>query len=384
VLSGWVYQKDALAQIKPSSLTAPYLVISEPRADGSEKPDETLVKQASAPVFLVKMPEMKHGAFNALEGIVPAITGVTTVQRWSLAGPKAKLGYEVAAQYVRRALAHYLYAVPTMDTPFPLWGPDGDIPEGFVSLETSGTPRPAPPQPKFTTAEFSGDDKVVVTADLYALNNKRAPIIVMAHQSGASRGEYRQAAPDLNQMGFNILAIDNRWGKQDRWNGVLNETAKRYGTEAIVASGDRAKIRAIDRERDLETAVDWARAQGFTGPLILWGSSITANGVLKIAAGGEHEVAALLAFSPGEYNPDDKTEMQSKVKGLRMPLLMACGEDEDELCKGIFATIPAGKKTYYRAPRGRHGSSILLDDPANWKPVREFLKSLARIETATR
>jgi dienelactone hydrolase len=305
--------------------------------------------------------------------MIPATTDVTAVQPWSLAGPEARRGHEVVAQYVRRALAHYLVARPTMDTPFRLWAPDGEVPPGFVILETHGTPRPAAAPPELVPVELESDDGLMVSADWYALNDKRAPVIVLVHQSGASRGEYRQIAPRLNQMGFNALAIDSRWGKQDRWNGVVNDTARRYGTERIVASGDRARIRAIDREMDLRAAIRWVKQQGYAGPLLLWGSSITANGVLNTAASGAAAVAGVLAFSPGEYNPDNDTELQRRVERLRLPVLVACGEDEDELCGEIFDALPEGQKRYYRAPRGRHGSSILLDDPENWKPIEEFL-----------
>jgi dienelactone hydrolase len=374
VLSGWVYRPEILAGLRPDTITAPYLLITEPLKDGTTGPSEEILKQAKAPMFVVRMPKMKHGAFNALEGMVPSLMNVRNVQRWSLSGQDAKLGYEIAAQYVHRAVAHYLVALPTADTPFALWGPDGKIPDGFAVLETTGTARPVPAQPKFTSVEFQSGDKVTVSADLYPVRTKRAPIVVLVHQSGASRGEYRQIAPRLNAMGFNALAIDSRWGKRDRWNLVTNETAKRYGTDAIVVSGDRERIRAINREKDTEAAVRWVRQQGFSGPLILWGSSITANGVLKIASAGPGNIAAVLAFSPGEYNSENKTEMQSQVKELRIPLLMVCGEDEDQSCSEVFRAVPDGHKQYYHAVHGRHGSSILLDDPENWDPVEKFLQ----------
>ena len=374
VLSGWVYRPEELASVRPETLSAPYVLLSEPRQDGSDTPNKELLNQSASPIFIVRLPRMKHGAFNALEGMVPATLGIQTVQRWSLAGPEAKLGYEVIGQYVRRALAHYLVALPTMDNPFALWAPDGEIPEGFATTESYGRPRAAPAQPTFVPVAFRSDDTLLVSADLYPVKEKRAPVVVLVHQSGASRGEYRQIAPRLKQMGFNALAIDSRWGRRDRWNGVWNETAKRYGTEAIVTSGDRARIQAIDREKDLRAAVRWLRQEGYSGPLILWGSSITANGVLKVAALGEERVNGLLAFSPGEYNPDNKTEMQAQVKNLRLPLLIACGEDEDQLCGEIFRSVPEGRKRYYHATRGRHGSSILLDDPENWRPVEQFLE----------
>jgi dienelactone hydrolase len=299
--------------------------------------------------------------------------GITSVRPWALAGPDARLGYEVTAQIVRRAFAHYLYALPTRDTPFALWRPDGEIPEGFFTLETMGDAWTLPRQPDFTPVEFAGSDGLAVTADLYPSTNKGAPIIVLVHQSGASRGEYRQIAPRLVEMGFNALAIDNRWGRRDRWNEVENLTARRHGTAEIVATGDRARIRAIDRITDLRAAVRWVRRAGYSGPLLLWGSSITANGVLTVAT-EEKDVAAVMAFSPGEYDAENPMRMQEQVKTLTAPVLIACGEDERQLCSDIFAAVPGRHKQFYVAERGRHGSSILYDDPANWAVVEAFLR----------
>jgi dienelactone hydrolase len=372
-LAGWVYRPGAAAQLSPASIRAPHVVLTEPRDAEQVASQRRLLQGAAAPTFLVSMPKMKHGAFNALEGMIPAVMGITNVRQWSLAGADARLGYEVAAQVARRALAHYLYALPTRDTPFALWRPDGEIPADFVTTEAMGGPWTLPAQPEFTPVEFPSGDGLTVTADLYPAKDKGAPMIVLVHQSGASRGEYRQIAPRLVAMGFHTLAIDNRWGNRDRWNHVENLTARRYGTAEIVASGDRTRIRAIDRIVDLRAGVRWVREQGYSGRLLLWGSSITANGVLTVAT-EQKDLSAVLAFSPGEYDPDNDRQMQEQVKALTVPVLIACGEDERQLCSTIFAAVPGPDKHLYVAERGRHGSSILYDDPLNWAIVEAFLR----------
>ena len=47
-----------------------------------------------------------------------------------------------------------------------------------------------------------------------------APVLVLFHQAGWSRGEYREIAPKLNELGYICLAIDQRSGKGV--NGVAN------------------------------------------------------------------------------------------------------------------------------------------------------------------
>ncbi len=74
--------------------------------------------------------------------------------------------------------------------------------------------------------EFPSQDGLIVTADLYqAYDAPGTAIIVLFHQAGSSRGEYRTIAPKLNALGFNALAIDQRSGRS--YDGVKNQTVAR-------------------------------------------------------------------------------------------------------------------------------------------------------------
>jgi len=373
VLENWVYQSE-LPTPQPGSLRVPYILLG----GGSEHPPKAMTN-AVAPAFFIRMSAMAHGSFNVLEGMVPSVMGISNVPPWSKSGPEQQLGYEVSAQYVLRVLEHYLYAVPTRDTPFRLWAPDGDLKEGFVEVTEGGTPPPAPRQPELRAVEFASTGNLQVTADLYTTGDCGAPTIVLAHQSGSSRGEYRQIAPHLLRLGFNALAIDTRWGNRDSWNDVVNETAKRFGTQAVVESHDQSRTRPVQEAAadDIRAALHWLATNHYSGPTLLWGSSISANLVLKVAVERQNELAGVLAFSPGEYHPDAPGEVRSAIAGLSIPAFIACGVDEEEVSKLIFEGLPAGNKYYYVAVRGRHGSSILLDDQANWAGVEPFLKRIA-------
>jgi len=67
----------------------------------------------------------------------------------------------------------------------------------------------------FENVEFQSIDGLLVSADLYKTGNTDDPIILMFHQSASSRGEFRTVAPKLVMAGFNVLAVDLRWGKKD-------------------------------------------------------------------------------------------------------------------------------------------------------------------------
>ena len=139
---------------------------------------------------------------------------------------------------------------------------------------------------------FTAADGLEVTADKYFTNAETAPLIVLFHQAGWSRGEYKEIAPKLNKMGFNCLAIDQRSGGEI--NGVVNETYKR-------AVENKLGTAYVDAEVDMVAAIDFAKKNfDKAAKLVVWGSSYSAGLVLKLA-GERNDIDAVLAFSPGEY-----------------------------------------------------------------------------------
>ncbi|MEO0910157.1 MAG: hypothetical protein AAFX96_07390, partial [Pseudomonadota bacterium] len=95
---------------------------------------------------------------------------------------------------------------------------------------------------------FQAAGNLTVTADLQLpKKNKAKAAIILFHMAGASRGEYRDIAPVLNEMGYATLAVDQRSG--GKFNGIKNETAARYG-------GDQSYAKAAP---DLAAASVWVR-----------------------------------------------------------------------------------------------------------------------------
>ena len=88
---------------------------------------------------------------------------------------------------------------------------------------TCDAPTTAPLPAGVRELHFPAADGVQVTADLYAPHPDSAPFIVLFHQAGSSRGEYRAIAPRLADLGFNVMAVDARSG-HDR-EQVSNATA---------------------------------------------------------------------------------------------------------------------------------------------------------------
>ncbi|MFT4637365.1 MAG: alpha-beta hydrolase superfamily lysophospholipase [Verrucomicrobiales bacterium] len=143
---------------------------------------------------------------------------------------------------------------------------------------------------QFEIVSFDSQDGLEVTADLFmAHENPETPFILLFHQAGFSRGEYREIAPRLNQLGFNCMAIDQRSGNAA--NGVTNETAQR-----AKAAGKPTGF--TDAIPDMLAAIATAKENYGKGTVLGWGSSYSSALILKLAGDDPELVDGTLSFSP--------------------------------------------------------------------------------------
>ena len=236
--------------------------------------------------------------------------------------------------------------------------------------KTCGAPTTAATPAGVRTIQFPAGDGVTITADVYAPLPPTAPFIVLFHQAGFSRGEYRTIAPRLNQLGFNAMAVDARSGEATQ--GVGNETA----AEACKLGKSKSYVDAIP---DLKAAVAQARTLA-QGKVLVWGSSYSS--ALVLVLGTELHADAVLSFSPGEYFDDQgksKTWVAENAKTLTVPVFIASAKSEAGEWAPIAAAIDATKlTTFVPATAGHHGSSTLWptqpDHEAYWTALTAFLK----------
>ncbi len=220
------------------------------------------------------------------------------------------------------------------------------------------------------TIEFKAADGLTITADLYEKSGSKK-VIVLFHQAGWSRGEYKEIAPKLNEMGYTCLAVDQRSG--GGVNDVKNETnarAKKAGKKTSYA----------DAFQDIEAAVSYAKSQLRPDQLIIWGSSYSSALVLKYAGDYPNNIDAVLSFSPGEYF-GSKNFISSSAKNIKAPSFITSAKNEKGSWWGIHQSIPEGKKKFFLPDtKGNHGSRALwnkFDDSSDyWAEVRGFLKSI--------
>lgn len=224
------------------------------------------------------------------------------------------------------------------------------------------------------TIEFNSLDGLKITADFYGdREDKQRPLICLFHQAQWSRGEYREIAPKLVEMGFNCLAADARSGKEV--NQVVNETAKR-STE----QGNEVGFQFIQAYPDIVATLKYADQHLAAGPLIAWGSSYSAALVLKASADNPGLVDGTLSFAPNANAPWTKAWILRDAKKLDHPVFMTAAKAEHRNWKPIFAAVPESlRSSYLPATKGNHGSRALWaefdDQQGYWDAVTQFLEA---------
>ena len=224
------------------------------------------------------------------------------------------------------------------------------------------------------TVTFPATDGLLVTADVYApYSNGEAPMIVLFHQAGWSRGEYSEIAPWLNSLGYNCMAVDQRSGEAVR--GIENETAQR-------AAQENRPTGSISALPDIKAALAYARKHYGQDGVIAWGSSYAAALVLQVAGDSPGVVDGVLAFSPGEYFKragKSATWVRDAARHIKVPVFITSSRNEADQWAAIFAALESGDKaSFIPATDGRHGSRALWkkypDSDAYREAVQGFLE----------
>ncbi|CAN5903451.1 hypothetical protein BH11MYX2_BH11MYX2_28310 [soil metagenome] len=240
---------------------------------------------------------------------------------------------------------------------------------------TCGAPTTAATPADVQTIQVAAADGVMVTIDVYAPNSATSPVIVLFHQAGYSRGEYRTIAPRLTLLGFNAMAVDARAGEATQ--GVGNDTS----ASACALGKPTAYLDAI---ADVQAAVGEARAR-FQGALIVWGSSYSSS--LVLALGHDLRADAVISFSPGEYFENEgkpSTWVAEQARSLSVPVFITSAKSEAGSWAPIAAAItPSLVTTFVPETAGHHGSSALWptqpDADAYWAALTPFLQRFAAV-----
>lgn len=219
---------------------------------------------------------------------------------------------------------------------------------------------------------FESEDELTVTADLYTHENKTdLPFIILFHQAGFSRGEYKETADNFLDLGFNCLAVDQRSG--DQVNGVMNETHKRAKDKGLPTA-------YIDAMPDIEAAINYVRDGFEPEKLYILGSSYSSVLSIIYAAQNPDAVDGVLAFSPGEYFEYDERSVADYAAELLTPIFITSAKSEYENWESIYNAISDGGKTkFIPKVESIHGSRALWESTEGskecWRAVNQFFKS---------
>ncbi len=224
----------------------------------------------------------------------------------------------------------------------------------------------------YKTVNFETSDGLKVYADLYSSNSKRGPLIILYHQAGFSRGEFRSIAPRLVDLGFNVLAVDLRSG--DMLNQVTNLTQK----EALKQGKSTAFEDVIP---DLEASFDYAKNNIKSRKIIYWGSSYSASLGFYMASKHPKDYKALIAYSPGEYFKIENKNISEYAQNIKIPVYTSSARNEEATWKPIYNSVKSKKRFYLPSKtKGHHGTIALSafndDAEENWQAIIPFLKTL--------
>lgn len=216
---------------------------------------------------------------------------------------------------------------------------------------------------------FKAKDGLTVYATEYIID-KDKPYILLFHQAGYSKGEYKEIAPKLLKLGYNCLAVDLRSGGDVNY--VPNETAAE-------ARKLHLNTTYLDAKKDMEAAIEYVYAKS-KKPVILFGSSYSASLALLEGKTNEH-VKAIIAFSPGEYLKPD-INMALSVEHLQKPVFAACSQREFVYVQEMLEGISPNYKTIFKPQNnpGVHGAKALWSSCKSsgeyWFALYLFFKKL--------
>lgn len=216
---------------------------------------------------------------------------------------------------------------------------------------------------------FDAKDGLTVTADVYS-TNPDLRYVLLFHQAGYSRGEYKETQNIFSKIGYNCIAVDLRSGKEV--NFVQNETA------ALAKEKDLSTT-YLDAEADMLAAIDYAFEKN-QKPVLLVGSSYSASLVLKIAKNNP-KVVAVVAFSPGEFFGADFS-VKDHLNGYDKPIFVTENQRDFPRVVELTSSVPSELKTLFKPgkdKKGMHGSRILWSSSDSYKDVRfDLLRFLTK------
>lgn len=232
---------------------------------------------------------------------------------------------------------------------------------------------PAEPAETYhTTVNFESLDGLEITGDLYTID-ETSPIILLFHRASWSRGEYREIAPKLMDLGFNVLAIDARSGSTI--NGIKNQTAARAVEQGLGTE-------YADAGQDIEATIIYATDELGYNDVITWGSSYSTVLVLAISQNYPEHVKSIVTYSPGGYFWYEDKNIMDHANTCEIPVYLTGAKTENVVYNAVFDNVKTENKVMFVPEvKGDHGSRVLwMSSKGNeeyWQSLTTYLEQFS-------
>lgn len=231
----------------------------------------------------------------------------------------------------------------------------------------AGAPETAFSEGAAKTISFETPDGVKIVGTLYAAAKENSAAVLMLHQFGGSRSDYKDLANQFQSSGFAVLAIDGRgFGESIK---KVDGSKVAAGQSAEAVNGMKSDVAAAVKFLSEQRNVDKKRI-GVVGAS--YGSSLAI-----IHAADNAEIKAVGLLSPGtNYFGTLPTEPATEKYGTR-PILIVAAEDDSESATAsrLLDKLAKGDKHQLQIyPKGGHGTAILKGGVGLEKLLLEFFR----------
>lgn len=238
---------------------------------------------------------------------------------------------------------------------------------GALLFFVACAPPAATPPPRDVT--FDTADGVALHATMYPAEAplSDAPLIIAAHELGATRARWAEFANAAQRGGFAVLAFDIRG----------------HGGSVMAGDEERSYRRFSQRDwdavpEDFAAAKAWAIEAGGASPesIVFAGASVGANAAL-LAAAEDSSIAAVVLVSPGLVYRGLDTKKAIKRLGPVPVLLVAA--DGDAYSAQSSLTLKDMRDAYseLRAYPGKaHGTALFSERPGAIQDVLRWLRPI--------
>jgi len=217
------------------------------------------------------------------------------------------------------------------------------------------------------TINFDAPDGGRIVGTFYGASAENSPAVLMLHQYGGRREDYKDLARQFQASGIAVLAIDGRGFGESTKKADGSRVSASQSNEAV--AGMKSDVAAAVKFLGEQKNIDKKRV-GIVGAS--YGSSLAI-----IHAGDDASIKAVALLSPGTNYFGNLPTMPAIEKYASRPILIVAAEDDAESATASrrLDKLAAGDKHQLQIyKKGGHGTAILTAGVGLDKTLLEFFR----------